>query len=275
VDALAVTRLLFVLSLVVSAPSALLAQPAPPALTGAVNDFANVIDGTARHQIADLSKRVEQATGDILVVATVDTVQPQDIQSYATKMFENSGRGIGFRGKDNGVLILLAVRDRRVRVEVGYALEEFITDGFAGEVSRQTMTPYFRTGEYGQGLKAGAEAIAQRLAEARNTSIPGVARREPPRQRTGSGGFPIGLIVFLLIWILISRPWRRRRRRAWGGGPWSGWSSGVGPFGGGFGGGMGGSWGGGWSGSGSGGFGGGFGGFGGGRSGGGGGGASW
>ena len=266
------TRLLFVVvALLVSLPRALLAQPAPPMLTGAVNDFANVIDAASRQQIADLSARVEQATGDIVVVATVDTVQPGDIQSFATKMFENGGRGIGVRGKDNGVLILLAVKDRRVRVEVGYALEEFITDGFAGEISRQTMAPYFRNGEYGGGLKAGAEAIAQRLAEARNTSIPGVARREAPRQRTGSGGFPVGLIVVLLLWILLSRPWRRRRARMWGGGPWSGWSSGVGPFGGGFGSGLGGGWGGGSSG----GFGGGFGGFGGGRSGGGGGGASW
>jgi uncharacterized protein len=266
-----VTRLLLVISLVVSLPSALVAQPAPPALTGAVNDFANVIDAASRDQIADLSARLEQATGDVLVVATIDTVQPWDIQSFATKMFENGGRGIGARGKDNGILILLAVKDRRVRVEVGYTLEEFITDGFAGDVSRQTMTPYFKEGEYGQGLKAGAEAIAERLAAARNTSIPGLARREAPRRRPGAGGFPIGLIVFLLIWILISRPWRRRRR-TWGGGSWSGWSSGVGPFGGGFGGGMGGGWGGGGS---SGGFGGGFGGFGGGRSGGGGGGASW
>jgi uncharacterized protein len=269
-DAASVTRLLLLIALVVSVPQALLAQPAPPALTGAVNDFANVIDATSRQQIADLSARLEQATGDVLVVAAVDTVQPWDIQSFATKMFENVGRGIGARGKDNGVLILLAVKDRRVRVEVGYALEEFITDGFAGDVSRQTMAPYFGNGEYGQGLKAGAEAIAQRLAEARNTSIPGLAARQAPRRPTGSGGFPIGLIVVLLLWILISRPWRRRRR-TWGGGPWSGWSSGVGPFGGGFGSGMGGGWGGGSSG----GFGGGFGGFGGGRSGGGGGGASW
>jgi uncharacterized protein len=270
-----VTRLLLLIALVVSVPPALLAQPAPPALTGAVNDFANVIDATSRQQIADLSTRLAQATGDVLVVAAVDTVQPWDIQSFATKMFENGGRGIGARGKDNGVLILLAVKDRRVRVEVGYALEEFITDGFAGDVSRQTMTPYFRAGEYGQGLKAGAEAIAQRLAEGRNTSIPGLASREPRRRPTGSSRFPIGLIVFLVIWVLVSRPWRRRRRRTWGGGPWSGWSSGVGPFGGGFGGGMGGGWGGGGGGGSSGGFGGGFGGFGGGRSGGGGGGASW
>ena len=74
----------------------------------------------------------------MLVVATVKTYQPwADIQSYAVKMFENGGRGIGHRteGKsDNGVLMLLAVDDRRVRIEVGYGLEQYITDGFAGEI---------------------------------------------------------------------------------------------------------------------------------------------
>ena len=118
------TRLLLVISLVVSLPSALVAQPAPPALTSAVNDFANVIDAASRDQIADLSARLEQATGDVLVVATIDTVQPWDIQSFATKMFENGGRGIGAGGKDNGILIRLGVKDRRVSVEDGYTLEE-------------------------------------------------------------------------------------------------------------------------------------------------------
>jgi uncharacterized protein len=262
-----VIRLLLALVLVALPPSAF-AQTDPPHLTGAVNDFANLLDPASRDAIADLSARLEQATGDVLVVATVDTVQPGDIQGYAVKMFENGGRGIGKRGKDNGVLILLAVKDRKVHIEAGYGLEEFITDGFSGEVSRDTMAPHFRQGEYGAGLKSGAEQIAARLAEARGTSIPGLAVHEAPRTRSRpSGGFPIGLIIFLLLWILISRPWRRRRGRMWGGGPWSGWSSGVGPFGGGFGGGLGGGS--------SGGFGGGFGGFGGGRSGGGGGGASW
>jgi uncharacterized protein len=265
-----VTRVLLALVLVALAPRMLIAQADPPRLTGAVNDFANVLDPASREAIADLSARLGQATGDVLVVAAVDTVQPWDIQGYAVKMFENGGRGIGARGKENGILILLAVKDRKVRIEVGYGLEEFIPDGFAGEVSRETMTPYFRQGEYGAGLRAGAERVAGRLAEARETSIPGLAVREAPRARSRpSARFPIGLIVFLVLWILFSRPWRRGRRRAWGGGPWSGWSSGVGPFGGGFGGGFG------VGGGSSGGFGGGFGGFGGGRSGGGGGGGSW
>jgi uncharacterized protein len=147
---------------------------------------------------------------------------------------------------------------------VGYDLEQFITDGFAGETSRQYMVPEFRRGNYGAGLLAGTSRIIARIAEGRGVTLQGV---RPTRSR-GSGesspSFVIALIIFIVVMQLIARVLgfggRRRRfgRRGWGG-YYGGWHSGVGPFGGGGGGG----------------FGGGFGGFGGGRSGGGGGGASW
>ena len=187
-------------------------------------------------------------------------------------MFENGGRGIGERGKDNGLLIVVAVDDRRVDIEVGYALEEFITDGFAGEVIRQAMTPHFKNGNYGAGLLEGATRIINRIAERRGVTLQDVPRAAAPTRRRSSG-FPWWLIFVIIMMILSSRG-GRRRRRGWGGGPWSGWNSGIGPFGGGgggFGGGFGGFGGGGFGGGG----GGGFGGFGGGRSGGGGASGGW
>jgi uncharacterized protein len=245
-----------------------LAQAPPPALTGPVNDFANVIDGDSARTLEELSLSLERASGDAVVVATVDTVRPDyaDLQEYAVKMFENGGRGIGQKGKDNGVLVVVAVRDRQVRIEVGYDLEQFVTDGFAGQVSRLDMVPAFRSGDYGQGLVAGVTRIVDRIAEGRNVQL---GDRPAPRinvRSTGSGG---GLIMALFVlFIVLNALGRRGRRRSryWGGAPWSTWHSGVGPFGG---------RGGGFGGFGGGGFGGGFGGFGGGRSGGGGGGAGW
>jgi uncharacterized protein len=234
-----------------------------PRLTGPVNDFANVIDTASEAQLDALIRKLQHATGDVMVVAAVDTFQPfADLQSYAVEMFENGGLGIGQKGKDNGVLIVLAVDDRQVRIETGYGLEEFITDGFAGETSR-SMVPFFRDGEYGRGLLAGATRVARRIAEGRNVGLDLAPAPQPQtRRRSGSGGFPVGVwVILLIIFLNVMKGGRRRRRR---------WMSGVGPFGGGFGGGY---YGGGWSGGG--GFGGGFGGFGGGRSGGGGGGASW
>ena len=173
--------------------SAAALQPSPPRLTAPVNDFAGVIDTEHSAELDRRIRALQTATGDVVVVATVPTFKPYgDINEYAVKMFENGGQGIGQRGKDNGALIVVAVEDHAIRIEVGYDLEQFITDGFAGETIRTVV------------------------------------------------------------------------------GPWSGWSSGVGPFGGG-----GGGFGGGFGGFGGGGGGGGFGGFGGGRSGGGGASGSW
>lgn len=239
-----------------------------PALTQPVNDFANVIDSGSTRELERLIRELEAKTGDVMVVATVPNLQPYgDIREYAVKLFENRGRGIGRKGQDNGLLILLAPNDRRVRVEVGYGLEQWITDGFAGETSRDFMTPELRQGRYGPGLLAGATRIAARIAQGRNVVLTGV---EPLRERRRGGRAPISIAWIILFFILIAIVSRLgggpgRSVRRWGRSGWSGWSSGVGPFGGGFGGGR----------FGGGGFGGGFGGFGGGRSGGGGGGSSW
>ena len=239
-----------------------------PELTAPVNDVANVIDPSSEAAMDSLIRSLQRASGDVVVVAAVDTFAPYaDIREYAVKLFENHGRGIGQRGRDNGLLVVLAVKDRAVWIEVGYDLEQFITDGFAGETSRQYMTPEFRRGAYGAGLLAGVSRVVARIAERRNITLQGV----PPD--TGSGATSVGspgmwLLAMFLVFIALNALAARARghgrfRRRWGdsGG---GWHSGVGPFGGGFGG-LGGG----------GGFGGGFGGFGGGRSGGGGGGARW
>jgi uncharacterized protein len=243
------------------------AQELPPELTQPVNDFAHVIDAQSAQTMEAFIRSLQQASGDVVVVATVPTFKPYgDIREYAVKMFENHGRGIGQRGRDNGLLILLAVDDRQVWVEVGYDLEQFITDGFAGETSRQYMAPQFRQGAYGPGLLVGVSRIVARIAQGRNVVLQGVRPERDAAPDVGSGGNVIFALLMLFILLsVIGRTRRRRRFGGWGTGGWSGWNSGVGPFGGGYGGFRGGG----------GGFGGGFGGFGGGRSGGGGGGAGW
>ena len=102
-------------------------------------------------------------------------------------MFENRGRGIGDKGKDNGLLVLLAVKDRRVWVEVGYDLEQFVTDGYAGEVSRNDDgAGLSQRGEYGAGLLAGVSASShgsRRAAASRSTGVPMPAPESGPRPR--------------------------------------------------------------------------------------------
>ena len=262
-----------------AAGGVLLAQDVP-ALTAPVNDFANVIDAASEREIDARIRALEKASGDVIIVATVNTFAPfGSIEEMAVKMFENHRKGIGQKEQDNGALILVAIQERKVRIEVGYGLEEHITDAFAGQTIRDVITPRFRRGEMGAGLLEGTNTLVNRIASRRGVAIDGAA--VPPSSRTATPGLPRAIVkfVFLLLLILffsigsglsaISRGAQRRRRR----GPWSGWHGGVGPFGGGsFGGGFGGGFGGR---SGGGGFGGGFGGFGGGGSGGGGASGGW
>jgi uncharacterized protein len=247
-------------------------QTQTPALTQTVNDFANVIDASSRDELDRRIRALREATGDALVVATVPTYQPYgSIEEYSVKMFENGGRGIGDKGKDNGLLILVAVNDRKIKIEVGYDLEGIIPDGFAGQTIREAITPAFKRNAYGQGLLDGTTRIINRIGEQRHVTIPNVPAARVARRPITVSRLPWGTIVFwLLMLIVISRRGRRRRSRYWGAGPWSNWTGGAGGFGGGgFGGSIGGFGGGGGSG------GGGFGGFGGGRSGGGGASGSW
>ena len=241
-----------------------------PTLTQPVNDFAGVIDADSAAKIDRFSRTLERATGDAVVVVTIKTFSPDyaDIREFAVKQFENNGRGIGDKAKDNGVLVVLAVDDRKVWIEVGYGLEGAITDGFAGETSRLYMAPAFKQGQFGAGLLAGVSRLIARIAQERNVSIDDLPKLAGQRRAPDAdGGVPLGFILTVVVILLIIhwlQPRNRRRGGMWRSGPtsfggssWSGWGGG-GSFGGG-------SFGGG----------GGFGGFGGGGSGGGGGGSSW
>jgi uncharacterized protein len=260
-------RVLLVVGLAALTSTAVRAQTYP-AMTGPVTDAARVIDDVSARELDRRIRALQTATGDAVVVATVRTYQPtSSIEEYALRLFERAG--IGRKDKDNGVLILLAVDDRKVRIEVGYGLEEFVTDGFSGETIRQVMLPEFRAGRYGPGLLAGTTRVIQRIAERRGVTLSDVPAvpAAPSRGRVRIDGGTIFLIVIVILMIINSirrggRGTRGRRRSTWGVWP-GGFGGGFGGFGGGFGG------------FGGGGGGGGFGGFGGGRSGGGGASGGW
>jgi len=253
--------------LLLSLPSSGHAQDVP-ALTGPVNDFAHVIDAASAAELDKRIRALQTASGDAVVVLTVQSYEPfGSIEEFATKTFEKAG--VGTKAQDNGVLVVLAVKERRVRIETGYGLEEFITDGFAGDTIRQSMLPAFRQGRFGEGLLAGTTRIIQRIVERRNITVPAVPAEQPAPDHGGlSPAAVFGMVVILIVLMRVIRKSRGGpssfNRRRWPGQNWSGWYGGFGGrgFGGGFGGG---------------GFrgGGGFGGFGGGRSGGGGASGGW
>jgi len=249
--------------------------------TGYVNDFAHVIDAGSAAQLEQYCGNVERATGAQFAIVTVDSLEDEPVEDVAVRLFKEWG--IGKKGTDEGLLLILAIKDHKNRIEVGYGLEPFITDGYAGGVLRG-IRPILRQGNYGGALLAAAQQLGQHVAEAKGVTIEGQPRRQPASRDTDGGGSFIGIFVFFLILMFLIRLFSGRGGRGgtgggsgmgglltgmilgnmMGGGRRGGWG------GGGFGGGGGG--GGGWGGGGGGG---GFGGFGGGGSGGGGASGGW
>jgi uncharacterized protein len=252
--------LLFLLALFARA-----AEPPLPTPKGFVTDTAGVLDAATQRRITDLAEELRAKTGAEIAVVTVPTTAPLDDFSYALKLFDawRPGR----KREDTGVLLLLAVQDRKLRVMTGYGIEGVLPDGLVGEIQDRAIVPELRAGRIGEGIWRGVAELATRIAASHGVQLTGVpppSNAPPPQQ----GPPLLGLLLLLLvIAIMIYRARNPPRSRFRGGGPGIFFPGGFG--GGGFGGGDLGGWGGG-----GGGFGG-FGGFGGGGTGGGGAGRSW
>ena len=238
---------------------------------GYVNDFAGVLDAQARGQLDALCAEVDQKTRTQITVVTIRSLEGEATADFASQLFKRWG--VGYKPDDRGVLILLAVSDRKYRVEVGYGLEPILPDGKVGGFGREVV-PRLRQGGYGGALLQLTSRIAEVIAEDRGVKLGSrmvLPRRRPERPLPWTF---IALVLFFLmafVWSVFRSLFFAVRGAAGHRGRSAGWPGiwWLGGFGGG------GSWGGGsWSGGAFGG-GGGFGGFGGGASGGGGAGGGW
>ena len=190
--------------------TAAIAQNPTPNPVGRLSDFANVIDDANRQNIEKLISDLETRTSAEMAVVTIDSLKGDSIDDYANRLF--SQWGIGKKKKDNGLLLLVAVRDQKLRIEVGYGLEGTIPDGFAGDVIRNTIVPYFKQGRFGDGIYAGALRLAQRieteagvtLSEQQPPPPPGAAARTPdPYGRIFTRLFTGIAAIFMIIPILF------------------------------------------------------------------------
>ncbi|TDF81745.1 YgcG family protein [Pseudomonas sp. H9] len=204
-----------------------------PALTGRVVDNANLLDAGSRTQLERMLTSHEQASGEQVVVVTVNDLQGLPIEEFGYQL----GRywGIGQKGKDNGALLIVAPQARKLRIEVGYGLEERLTDAQASVIINGIMTPAFRRGEFSLGIVQGTAAILQVLG--------GNPLAEPSRAQSGGGeeGAPawsVGLFVLLIIVVFaLQSMGLGGSGRGGRGGMGGGFGGGYGGFGGGGGGG--------------------------------------
>ena len=121
-----------------------------PALTGRVVDNAGVIDAASETMLVQKLEAFEQKSSDQIVVATIATLEGEAIEPYANRLFR--AWGLGQAGEDNGILLLVAPNDRRMRIEVGYGLEGTLTDLHSKLIIENTMVPAFRAGDYAGGI---------------------------------------------------------------------------------------------------------------------------
>lgn len=191
-----------VLALLALAAGAAAAGPAGLKPQGYVSDFARVLDPRARAQLEDYCGRVEQATGAQIALVTIASLDGEPVETFAVELFRRWG--IGSKKNNEGVLVLLAIRDRRSRVEVGYGLEPVLPDGFAGAVLR-SMREALRAGDYAAALNEAAQTIGAAIAREKGVEIGGAPLpRRRPAARESDGGWPpllvaLGVLAFLLL----------------------------------------------------------------------------
>lgn len=220
-----------------------------------VNDFANVLNQSTQDRIQSLGKQLEDATSAQVVVVTINTLDGQDIDSFANELFTEWG--IGQKDKDNGVLILNAVQERQLRIEVGYGLEGALPDITTAEIRNNNMNPYLKNNDYDNGILNGYIAVVNAVAQENNVTIDTGSQPRPSSNsspvsaRTGSRTiYAILFILFLavdgiffrfrmtaaLIKILFYASFFGGRGGRGGRGGWGGGGFGGGRGGGGFGG---------------------------------------
>jgi uncharacterized protein len=167
---------------------------------GYVSDFAGVIDARSRMALERYAAALEHSTGAQVAVVTLPSLEGEPVEDVANALYRKWG--IGQKGSNEGALLLLSIRDRRSRLEVGYGLEPILPDAAAGDVLR-AMRPDLRAGRYGPALIEAMREIGGRIAAAKGVAVsaPAPAR---PRRRTAERGLPAGLVFagFILFAVL-------------------------------------------------------------------------
>jgi uncharacterized protein len=196
------------------------AAPSFPPLTGRVVDDAHLLSPQTQQKLTGELAQLEAQTGRQLVVATVPDLQGYEIEDYGYQL----GRawGIGRKGQNDGAILLVAPKEHKVRIEVGYGLEPVLTDALSNVILQQAVLPQFKQGHMEQGIVDGTEALIRQLAlpdDQAKANVAQAAAQPQPARGGGAPAFAPVLAIFLVIWIL-SALFRRRSYYGGGGGLW-------------------------------------------------------
>jgi len=202
-------KLIFVLVLFLLIPASVYALNLPK-YSGRVNDFAQIFSSDFKSSLEQKLNQIETNTTDQIAVVTVKNIQGTTIEDFAEQLFKSWG--IGQKGKDNGLLVLVALEERQVRIEVGYGLEPTITDGRAGDIIRNYITPEFKKSNYEKGVNDGIDRISQYLT--------GEVTDNPPVVKTKKvdSNFIVTVIILVLSFLSYAFAFMARSKSFYAGG---------------------------------------------------------
>jgi uncharacterized protein len=180
-------------------------SPSFPKPTGYVNDFAHLLDPAAHASLERRLAEYDHTTGNQIAIAAFPDLGGVPINEFASRLEE--AWKVGRRGKDNGVLLLIGLKERQVRIEVGYGLEGKITDGDAGAIIRNILAPAFRAGRYADGLNAAVDELMRLMGAPAGAAPPSTVGSRPSRAHArGSLWAALSVFVaFIALTLLVSR----------------------------------------------------------------------
>jgi len=213
IPAFAGMTIMLVLALLFLAASAS-AQTFPERGRSPVVDQANLLSPQQEAELASRSEALFKETGRQFVVATVNSLEGREIEDYGYRL----GRHwrLGDEQRDDGVILLVAPNEKKVRIETGYGAEGFLPDILAGRIIRNEILPRFRSGDMAGGIMAGAEAIVRQMSLPDDTARETAARAEAtePARDSESGGFlPVVFWMMIIGFVLLAMARRSGGRR--------------------------------------------------------------
>lgn len=174
-----------------------------------VNDYAHLLDSSTKNYIISTNQDLCRKTGAQIVVVTVPNLEGNSLEEYATKLFRNFG--IGDKTKNNGVLLLLALEERQIRVEVGYGLEGCLNDAKTGRIQDEYIIPYLKNNNWNEGIRNGFNAILEEVSNEYGVSIEGAEVVEQANIEENDGRIVFWTIMMGISAVLGLFAWRYKK----------------------------------------------------------------
>ena len=207
-----------------------------------VVDLAGIIDNSIEAKLNQYLKELEQKTTAQLAILTVNSLEGESIEDFSITIAHSKWK-LGQKGKDNGLLLVVSLKDRKYRIEVGYGLEGVIPDSLVGSIDRDYLVPFFRKGDYSNGIFAASTVLANVIAEESGVKITGMPELRRAVSQTGKNQSPgifgsMILLFFVVIMVILFIKNPRLflmllllssmggRRGSWGGGGGGGFGGG-------------------------------------------------